>query len=244
MQRILRLSILLILALAVTGCASTGSPDNDPFEGYNRKMTAFNTKLDETVLVPVAKGYRRAVPQPLRNGVRNFFRNLREPYTMLNDALQGKFAEAGQDAGRFVINTILGFAGFADVATELGIERNREDFGQTLAVWGAPSGPHLVLPLLGPSNIRDGVGLIPDFAYSSAIGLEDSKAQLGVDVTRIVDTRTQLLGTEELLLLQPDPYLFLREGYRQRRLAEINDGDVADAEATEDALLEELLQGD
>ncbi len=244
MQRIINLFLVLFLALAFTGCASTGSPDNDPFENYNRKMTKFNTKLDEKVLVPVAKGYRKAVPQPLRNGVRNFFRNLREPYTMLNDLLQGKFSEAGQDAGRFVINTILGFAGFADVATELGIERNSEDFGQTLAVWGASPGPHLVLPFLGPSNIRDGIGLIPDLSYSAAVGLEDSKAQLGVDVVRIIDTRTQLLGTEELLALQPDPYLFLREGYRERRAIQINDGAAEDAEATEEELLDELLQED
>ena len=244
MQRIIQLFIILVLAATATGCATTSSPDNDPFESYNRKMTTFNITLDENVLVPVAKGYRKVVPQPLRNGVRNFFRNLREPYTMVNDLLQGKFSEAGQDAGRFVINTILGFAGFADVATELGIERNSEDFGQTLAVWGASPGPHLVLPFFGPSNIRDGVGLIPDFTYSSAIGLEDSKAQLGVDIVRIIDTRTQFLGTEELLALQPDPYLFLREGYRQRRLAQINDGALEDEEATEDALLDELLLDD
>ena len=207
-------------------------------------MTKVNLQLDDKILVPVAKGYRAVLPQPIRNGIRNFLRNLREPYTMLNDLLQGKFMEAGQDFGRFLINTTLGFFGLNDVATYMGIERRNEDFGQTLAVWGFPSGPHLVLPLYGPSNIRDGIGLIPDFAYSEEIGLRDSTAQLGLNIMRIVDTRTRLLGSEELLEFQPDAYLFIRETYRQRRELEINDGELPEAEITGEELLDELLRED
>jgi phospholipid-binding lipoprotein MlaA len=242
MQRFCSLLLVFLLGLSAGGCATTSSPDNDPLEGYNRVMTKVNLQLDDKLLVPVAKGYRKVTPEPVRNGIRNFFRNLREPYTMLNDLLQGKFMEAGQDAGRFMINTILGFAGLNDVATHMGIMRRNEDFGQTLAVWGVPPGPHLVLPLYGPSNFRDGVGLVPDFAYSEKIGLRDSTAQLGLNIMRIVDTRTRLLGSEELLELQPDPYLFLRETYRQRRALEIGDGRVPEAQMTEEELLDELLR--
>jgi phospholipid-binding lipoprotein MlaA len=123
----------------------------------------------------------------------------------------------------------------------MGIKRRNEDFGQTLAVWGFPSGPHLVLPLYGPSNIRDGIGLIPDFAYSEEIGLRDSTAQLGLNIMRIVDTRMRLLGSEELLELQPDTYLFIRETYRQTRALEISDGEAPPTEMTEEELLDELL---
>ncbi len=228
--------------LLLVGCATTDSTDHDPLEGYNRAMTRFNLQLDETILVPLATGYTKAVPNPVRGGVGNFFRNLGEPYTLVNNLLQGKPLEAGRGAGRFLINTLLGFAGFADVATELGIESRQEDFGQTLAVWGVPSGPHLVLPVFGPSNVRDGFGVATGLVYADPFWPDDRDAAVALGVVRVLDTRAQFLGTEELLALQPDPYLFLREGYRQRRQAAIRDGEAPDDAAGEEALLDELLQ--
>jgi phospholipid-binding lipoprotein MlaA len=234
--------VLISISLALlTGCATTGSPDNDPLEGFNRKVTSFNLKADRWVLVPVAKGYQKILPQPVRNGVNNFVRNLREPYNVLNDLLQGQFRLAAQDTGRFLINTILGAAGLNDVASYLDMPRRNEDFGQTLAVWGVPSGPHLVIPFLGPSNFRDTVGLVPDFAYTGLVSPERSAERTAAWAIRVVNARTQFLGVEEVIELQPDPYLFLREGYRQQRQVQISNNKVSE-EDSDDALLEELLE--
>ncbi|MBX2870321.1 MAG: VacJ family lipoprotein [Acidiferrobacterales bacterium] len=241
MRKWVATGLLLLSALLLTGCASSGSVDNDPFESYNRKMTSFNLASDRVILAPVARGYKKVVPSPIRNGISNFLSNLREPYNALNDLLQGNFRGAGRDTGRFLINTTLGFAGLNDVATYLDIPEKREDFGQTLAVWGVPSGPHLVLPFFGPSNIRDTGGLVPGFIYNSATAFEDSTVNQGLFVLGVVDTRTQFLGTEKLIDLQPDAYLFLREGYRQRRTAAIANGEIANEEGDDDDLLDELL---
>ncbi len=242
MLRIFSRAIVPCLVLALSGYSLADSGEKDPFEGYNRAVTQFNLQVDDAVLVPVAKGYKKAVPELFRIGIGNFLSNLKEPFTMVNNLLQGKPREAGQDFGRFLVNTTLGFAGLADVATELGMERNNEDFGQTLAVWGVPSGPHLVLPLLGPANIRDGFGIATGMVYGEPIEFTDSEANLAMDIVGVVDTRTRLLGTEKLIALQPDPYLFLRESYRQRRQVAIHDGDVPENPTLEDQLLDELLQ--
>ena len=206
-------------------------------------MTTFNLKLDDYVLAPVARGYKKAVPSPVRNGVDNFFSNLREPLNVVYDLLQGKFREAGRSTGRFLINTTLGFAGFNDVASYMDLPQRNEDFGQVLGTWGVGSGPHLVLPFFGPSNIRDGIGLVPGFMYGSEIAFNDPE-QTYATVLRVVDIRSQLLGTEEVLALQPDKYLFLRETYRQRREAQINDSSPSEADISDDELLDELLEED
>ncbi len=238
--------IFLAAVMLMAGCASTGSGDNDPYEGYNRKMTNFNLASDRMVLAPVARGYRKVVPSPVRNGVTNFLSNLREPYNVLNSLLQGNFRGAGTDTGRFLINTTLGFAGLNDVATYLDLPKKSEDFGQTLAVWGVPSGPHLVLPFFGPSNIRDTGGLFPGFAYNDIVSEgvvgNNTSADIGFFVLGVVDTRTQFLGTEKLIDIQSDPYLFLREGYRQRRAAAIANGPVEPLGGSDDDLLDELLE--
>ena len=241
-NRLLTYLIFIIGVGLVSGCASTSaSQDNDPFEKYNRGMTNFNQKLDDYVVAPIARGYRNVLPTPARNGVNNFFNNLREPLNMVYDLLQGKFRMAGRDAGRFLINTTLGFAGFNDVATYMDLPRRGEDFGQVLGTWGVGPGPHLVLPFFGPSNIRDGFGLIPDFAYRSATAFNEP-GRTYATVLRIVDIRSRLLGTEQVLALQPDRYLFLRETYRQRREAQIKDRNPTDPGASEDELLDELLE--
>ncbi len=244
MRRTFRRCLAVCLLAAMAGCATNGSSHDDPLENYNRAMTRFNIGFDERVLAPVARGYRRVVPEPVRGGIGNFFRNLREPYVMVNDLLQGKPGEAGKDAGRFIINTTLGFGGFADVATDIGIGRNEEDFGQTLAVWRVPPGPHLVLPLFGPSNIRDGVGVATGLTWGSPIRPEDSGAHFGLRTIGVINSRTRFLGTEKMLALQPDPYLFLRESYRQRREIQIRDGVVPDEADSEERFLDELLDDD
>ena len=237
------LSMIIGFAL-IGGCATTSSnpEDNDPFEGYNRAMTNFNLQLDEYLVAPVARGYKKVLPSPVRNGVDTFFSNLFEPLNVVYDLLQGNFRMAGRSAGRFVINTTLGLAGLNDVASYMDMPQRNEDFGQVLGAWGVGPGPHLVLPFFGPSNIRDGVGLIPGFAYSTE--LFDSEEWNYAFVIRVVDIRSQLLGTEEVLALQPDKYLFLRETYRQRREAQINDRSPSESEISDDELLDELLEED
>lgn len=239
-SRLTAVALLLSLAL-LSGCASTSSGDRDPFEKYNRGMTRFNLKADEVVLQPVARGYKKVVPSPIRNGLHNFFLNLREPLNMVYDLLQGKWAMAGRDAGRFAINTTLGLGGVNDVASYMDLPRRDEDFGQVLAVWGVSSGPHLVLPLLGPSNIRDGIGLVPGYYYWSLMPPDTSPESTIATVVGIVDLRARLLGTEDVINLQPDKYLFLREAYRQRRALAISEEPASADSAEDDALLDELL---
>jgi len=240
-RRLAAFALISISLVLLTGCASTSSPDNDPWEGFNRKVTAFNIKADERVLVPISKGYQKILPQPVRNGVRNFILNLREPYNVLNDLLQGQFRLAARDTGRFLVNTIIGAGGFNDVASYMDMPRRNEDFGQTLAVWGVPSGPHLVIPFLGPSNFRDTVGLIPDFAYTGEVSPDRSAERTAAWALRVVSARTQFLGVEEVIALQPDPYIFLREGYRQQRQVQISNNQSSEDES-DDALLDELFE--
>ena len=215
-------------------------PGGDPFEGANRAVLNFNFKVDRFILKPVAKTYTR-LPGPVRNGVGNFFSNLWEPSTILNDLLQGKWAHAGRDTGRFAINTILGLGGLMDVATHFNLPKRNEDFGQTLAVWGVPPGPYLMLPLLGPGNLRDVLGSLPEYAGTDLVYALDSPERQYASGLRLVDGRARQLGADDVLDLQPDKYLFLREAYRQRRNHLIHDGNPPAGPADDD-LLDELLE--
>ena len=226
-----------------SGCATTGSVDKDPYEKANRAVLKFNLALDRKVLAPVARTYSRVLPNPIRNGINNFFSNLWEPMTIVNDLLQGKFKMAAISTTRFLVNSTFGFFGLNEVASYLNLPPHREDFGQTLAVWGVPSGPYLVLPLLGPSGLRDTAGLIPQYLYADIVALQDSPTSTVGSLIRLVDSRAQFLGSVELLELQPDKYLFIRESFRQARLNQINDG-APDGALSEDDLLDELLQGE
>jgi len=241
--------ILALVAALLAGCASTSPQtlndndhyigENDPFGNVNRKILNFNLKADQYVLKPVAE-------TSIRNGVKNFFSNLWEPMIIINDLLQGKFLQAGRDTSRFVINTTLGFLGLNDVATHLDLPKNREDFGQTLAVWGVPSGPYLVLPFLGPSNLRDTAGLVPQMFYADPVNDMNSPESTYTGVVRLVDGRSRLLGADDILDVQPDKYLFLRQGYRQRRENLIYDGNspASENQDSEDELLDQLLEED
>lgn len=241
----------IALAALAGGCASTAGTagedahaaqhnDRDPLIRANRKVLAFNLKSDRYVLKPAAQAYSK-LPRPVRRGVGNFFSNLGEPSTVANDLLQGKLAHAGRDTGRFVINTLFGWFGAFDVASALGLPKREEDFGQTLAVWGVPPGPYLMLPLLGPSNLRDMTGLFtPELMQTDLTANLEYPASLVADGVEAVDARAAFLGADEALELQPDKYLFLRETYRQERAAQIADREPGDGDFGDD-LIDELL---
>ena len=166
------------------------------------------------------------MPGPVRKSVGNFFRNLLEPTTIINDVLQGKFEQAVTDSVRLLFNTSFGLLGIFDVATGLGIERHQEDFGQTFAVWGIKPGPFIMLPFLGPTNLRDGIGLIPYYLYTDPrLYNPDATVNIALIGANVIDSRAQLLTPSKLLELQLDPYAFLRDTYNQRRLNLIYDGD-------------------
>lgn len=215
-----------------TAAAYAGSTPEDPWEGFNRGVFGFNKFADTYVLKPVAKGYDWIMPQPVNNGISNVFDNLGETKNFLNDVLQFKLVDAGTDVTRFVINSTVGILGLFDVASIWGLERNTEDFGQTLAVWGFNTGPYLVLPFLGPSNIRDGIGLIPDVYSVPQAYIEHDQTQWLVYSVDVIDTRADLLDAEKLI--QGDEYSFIRDVYLQRRAYLVNDGAVEDAFLSDD----------
>jgi phospholipid-binding lipoprotein MlaA len=234
-----RFALGLSLLCAVTGlagCATTGSARDaatvpaeenpDPFEGFNRAMYTFNEKLDDWVMKPVAKGYRAVLPAPARTGVTNFFNNLKEPVVAVNNLLQGKVTDGVSDLLRFVYNSTFGLAGLFDVATEFGLPRHDEDFGQTLAKWGVGDGPYLVLPFFGPSNARDAPALVVDWYSHPATYIDDSATRWSLTALWAVDKRAQLLDASDILekAAGEDRYVFLRELYRQRRRNQVYDG--------------------
>jgi len=206
-------------------------------------MFTFNDAVDRALLRPLAIGYRAVLPQQMRNGVNNFFNNLRAPTTLLNDLLQGKPKRAQQTINRFVVNSTLGLLGFVDIASSLGFPAHQEDYGQTLAVWGIPSGPYIVLPLLGPSTARDALGKVPEFYIADPLWDPDDTA---VTVTRFglraVDIRSRLLDLDRIVQMQVDPYLFFREMYLQNRQRAIMDGAMPDRTKTTDGLEQQLLE--
>jgi len=219
----------LLCVLALAGCAATRGPEptpaeRDPIEPVNRGIFWFNDKFDVYVLEPTAKGWRWAAPEFVREGVGNFFNNLRFPIVTTNDLLQGKPKAALYDFFRFATNTSLGFLGFGDPATAIGLERHDEDFGQTLGVWGVPSGPYLVLPFLGASSIRDTGGLAVDTALSVTPFFVDGLILFGARVVDVVQFRSTVIDqVHEAKEASVDYYSFVRDAYFQRRAALISD---------------------
>jgi phospholipid-binding lipoprotein MlaA len=214
---------------------SGGSPDQgarrsriDPLEPLNRGIVRFNDVIDDVFLRPVARVYDDYTPEVLRMITRNFLSNLLDPYIAVNNLLQGKPGAAFSDLGRFTFNTTFGFFGFGDPASDIGLEKHREDFGQTLGVWGVPTGPYLVLPLFGPSSLRDGVGFAVD-AYSALINRFDNVAfRNSVALVELIDVRARLLPTQRVLDEALDRYLLVRDSYLQRRRNLVYDGDPPD----------------
>jgi phospholipid-binding lipoprotein MlaA len=229
LRRLLGLVGALALAALASGCATlppnAGQDPRDPLEKVNRNVFAFNDGVDEAVLKPVAEAYTR-LPTAIRDCLSNAFFNLRGPSTAINNALQGKPEAAVSDLGRFLLNTTVGLAGCFDVATDVGLEKHREDFGQTLGVWGFGPGPYLVLPVLGPSSVRDAVGILAVEPFLDLNFYIDYPAfEYSVLGLRIVNERAELLPAERLVREAAlDRYSFIRDSYLQRRRSLVYDG--------------------
>jgi phospholipid-binding lipoprotein MlaA len=194
----------------------------------NRGVYKFNKVADEAIIKPVAGAYKAVLPTPVRSGVNNFFSNLGDFVTTVNDLLQFKLDKAMSDGGRFVINSTFGIAGIFDWASKDGIQKRDEDFGQTLATWGWKDSTYLMLPLLGPSTIRDTGGLVTDSWLFDPIGYMDPAVRNGLIVVKLVDRRAQYLPGSDLLdEAALDPYIFMRDAYMQRRESQIMDGDTS-----------------
>ena len=218
-----------VLALVVSGCATQAN--KDPLEGMNRGIYKFNDVTDKYAFKPVATAYKAVAPTPVRKGFNNFFNNLGSLTTVLNDLLQLKFANAFTDAGRFIINSTFGIAGFIDVAGMDNIPNHKEDFGQTLGYWGVGNGPYLVLPFLGASTLRDTTGFVVDRVTSDPItythNIGEVRLHNQIRAAQFLDTRTELLDAKDIVDdASLDPYAFMRDAYLQRRESLIADGNV------------------
>lgn len=219
----------LLACVLAAGCATLPAgqkPDRrDPLERYNRWMYGVNDAVDRAVLKPVAQAYARGVPSPVRRGVGNFFSTISYPRTIVNDLLQAKFADGGRDTARLIVNTVIGLTIF-DPATHMGLERNNEDFGQTLGRWGVPAGPYLMLPFLGPSTVRDSLGRVPDEYSTARHYIDDSTVKWSLVTLDVVSQRAGLLDAEAVTRETFDPYAFIRNAWLQRREFLVRDGNV------------------
>jgi phospholipid-binding lipoprotein MlaA len=219
---------VLALGSLLGGCATTPGPENDPYESFNRKMFAVNETLDDNVALPAAKVYVHVFPEPARDGVHNVLTNLNSPVTLANDLLQGEAKRAVQTVGRCLVNTTIGLGGLIDVATPMGIPMHEEDFGETLAIWGAGEGPYLVLPFIGPSNPRDLAGRVVDIGFDplTYAGMREKGWWMGSrQFLTLMDERSRNIDTmDELKRSSVDLYATLRSLYRQHRNAEIHGG--------------------
>lgn len=223
-------SAISVLALLSVGCA-TGPQANprDPLEPMNRSVAKFNDALDSNVIKPVATSYRDNIPQFLQTGVSNFFRNLSDVFSTLNNGLQLKGRDTAESFMRVTVNTVFGIYGLFDVATEIGLNRHPEDFGQTLGYWGVPDGPYLVLPVLGPSTLRDTSALPLDFALDPVRNHDVVNERNVASTLRIVDKRASLLQATNMLSgAAIDPYSFTRDSYLQYRRNQVFDGNPPD----------------
>ncbi len=199
----------------------------DPWENINQRTFAFNDFFDRVLVRPVAITYNTFLPRPVRQGIGNFFSNIDDINVFANDLLQLKFNDALSDSGRFALNTTVGLGGFLDIASNVGLEKNEEDFGQTLGRWGVGSGPYVVLPVFGSSNVRDSLGLVLDTLFNPIQYYDERTVRLTLFAVRELDTRSSLLALDELV--GGDKYLFFREAYVQRREYLVKDGQVADS---------------
>jgi phospholipid-binding lipoprotein MlaA len=220
----------VLAAIILSGCATvpadSGNDPRDPIESFNRQVFEFNEIVDRALLKPVAQAYEFVLPEPVRDCLSNAFSNLREPSNAVNNLLQGKPGDAVSDTCRFVVNTTIGLLGCFDPARQMGLEKHSEDFGQTLGRWGAGTGPYLVIPIFGPSNIRDAIGIFGVEPYLDLnFYINDVPVRNWILGTRIVNQRAELLQTDDLISgAALDKYRFIRDGYLQRRRSLVYDG--------------------
>lgn len=225
MKAYAKLAGVLVIALSLTGCATSRNPQ-DPLEHFNRAMFSFNDAVDQAALKPAATVYRRVLPSFVQTGVGNFFGNLSDVWTAVNNLMQGKLEDGMIDVMRFAVNSTLGFAGLLDIGTEAGLTRHKEDFGQTLGKWGVGSGPYVVLPLLGSSTVRDTFALPVDFAGDPWSYKYPVRWRNVGSVVRVVDARAAVLDASKFIEEAAiDRYEFVRDAYLQRRQSKIYDGD-------------------
>lgn len=220
---------MALMLLWLSACASlpsnaTADP-RDPFERYNRAMFSFNKAVDENVLEPVATGYVNVIPSLIRNAIGNFFGNIGDVWTAVNNYLQGKPRDGTSDIARVVLNSTFGIAGLIDVATPAGLPKHAEDFGQTLGVWGVNSGAYLVLPIFGSSTVRDGLARTVDLYVDPINSIDSTRVENSARALRLVDDRAALLDSTRLMQdAALDPYQFVRDAYLQRRESRVRDG--------------------
>jgi phospholipid-binding lipoprotein MlaA len=239
-KQLSRIFLLVLTSIVIVGCASLPAGEirskSDPFEPMNRAVFSFNEVLDDYLMTPVAKAYRFVVPEFLRERFSNMFSNIGDIYTSVNNLLQGKPKEAADDLVRVFVNTTLGLGGMFDVATAGGMEKRKEDFGQTLGVWGVGPGPYIVLPLFGASNLRDTAGFFVDIKTDILFQqIPDTSVRNTVTGVRIVDMRAKYLDSSNLLQEAAiDKYTFVRDAYFQRRRNLIYDGNPPEIKEEED----------
>lgn len=243
-QSRLRNTFMTILLLALSGC-TTIPPEQrteyDPLESVNRPVNEFNLGLDKMTTRPLARGYAAVVPGPARKGIANFFANLLTPRSSLNHFLQGKPKQGFSELGRLVINSTVGIGGLFDVATSAGLEEQREDFGQTAAVWGMPAGPYVVLPFLGPRTLRDALFSPINKIAEPLVHYDNTSVRDKLLVLELIAIRERFLSADKLLQDSKDPYVTLRESYLQNREYQVFDGEPPEDDDFFDEFLDEEL---
>lgn len=234
LSRLRGTALVAAAAVLLAGCATSSNP-KDPFEKFNRSMFTFNDKVDQVALKPAATVYKEALPSFVQTGVNNFFGNLSDAWSGVNNLLQGKGEDGMSDVTRFALNSTFGLVGLLDIASEAGLQKHNEDFGQTLGFWGIPSGPYLMLPLLGPSTVRDTAALPIDYAadiwsYTTPVTWRN----VGTGV-RAIDQRASVLDASNLMEEAAlDRYEFIRDGYLQRRESRVFDGETSPKQKKQD----------
>jgi phospholipid-binding lipoprotein MlaA len=234
---------LIVLAFGASACSSIPADqraESDPWESMNRPLYRAHTAIDNATMKPLAKGYRKIMPGPVRKGISNFFRNLTTPRSIINNFLQGKPKQGFSEVGRFAFNSTLGIGGLIDIATIGGMEEYREDFGQTAAVWGIPDGPYVMLPLLGPQTLRDAIMLPVNIIADPLYQYENSSVRDKLYFVRLIDLRYRVLAADSFLEDSKDPYVTMRESYLQNREYEVYDGDPP----LDDDFFDEFLEDD
>ena len=217
---------LACLLLTLQACSTVPAADpRDPWESMNRSVYNFNDALDTVAIKPAAKAYEAVLPEPVRKGIHNVLGNLGDVWSMANSALQLKGKATAEALMRISVNTVFGFAGVLDVATEMQLKKNKEDFGQTLGYWGVKPGPYVVLPVFGPSTLRDALAKPLDFKGNGTTLINDTAVRNILSVADVLDTRAGLLQTiDAIKSASLDPYNFVRDGYLQKRINDIHDG--------------------